>query len=126
MFSAFEKLLDPYPDGQPTPPPRGLFPFVWSCIAGARGLVLGMILLTASIGMFEAYLFSMLGDVVDWLARVEPSQLWTQERDQLLLLAARVCARQRGERLADAAAAAHIAPHLVPPPCILIPYARDS
>ena len=88
MFSAFEKLLDPYPSGQPSPPPRGLFPFVWACIAGARGLVLGMIVLTASIGVFEAYLFSMLGDVVDWLARVEPSQLWTQERGHLLLLAA--------------------------------------
>ncbi len=88
MYSAFEKLLNPYPDGQPTPPPRGLFPFVWACMAGARGLVLGMILLTASIGVFEAYLFSMLGDVVDWLGRVPPSQLWTQERSSLLLLAA--------------------------------------
>jgi ATP-binding cassette subfamily B multidrug efflux pump len=88
MFSAFEKLLDPYPSGQPSPPPRGLFPFVWACIAGARGLVLGMIVLTASIGVFEAYLFNMLGDVVDWLGRVEPSQLWTQERGHLLLLAA--------------------------------------
>ncbi len=88
MYSAFEKLLDPYPDGQPTPPPRGLLPFVWACMAGARGLVLGMILLTASIGVFEAYLFSMLGDVVDWLGRVPPSQLWAQERGSLLLLAA--------------------------------------
>ena len=88
MYSAFEKLLDPYPDGQPTPPPRGLFPFVWTCISGARKLVLGMILLTASIGVFEAYLFSMLGDLVDWLGRVPPSQLWTQERGSLLLLAA--------------------------------------
>ena len=88
MFSAFEKLLDPYPSGQPSPPPRGLFPFVWACIAGARGLVLGMVVLTASIGVFEAYLFNMLGDVVDWLGRVEPSQLWAQERGHLLLLAA--------------------------------------
>ena len=88
MYSAFEKLLDPYPDEQPTPPPRGLFPFVWTCIAGARRLVLGMILLTASIGVFEAYLFNMLGDVVDWLGRTQPATLWTLERGHLLLLAA--------------------------------------
>ncbi|MFM9916523.1 MAG: ABC transporter ATP-binding protein [Rhizobacter sp.] len=87
MFSSFEKLLDPYPEGTPTAPPRGLLPFVWACSAGARRLVLGMILLTASIGVFEAYLFNMLGDVVDWLSRVEPAKLWTQERSHLLLLA---------------------------------------
>ncbi|HOX67469.1 MAG TPA: ABC transporter ATP-binding protein [Burkholderiaceae bacterium] len=88
MFSKFEKLLDPYPEAAPTVPPRGLVPFVWACTAGARGLVLGMILLTASIGVFEAYLFNMLGDIVDWLGRVEPSKLWAQERTHLLLLAA--------------------------------------
>ncbi len=87
MFSSFEKLLDPYPASASATPPRGLFPFVWACTAGARGLVLGMILLTASIGVFEAYLFNMLGDVVDWLGRIEPSKLWAQERSHLLLLA---------------------------------------
>lgn len=88
MLSKFEKLLDPYPEAAPTVPPRGLVPFIWACTAGARGLVLGMILLTASIGVFEAYLFNMLGDIVDWLGRVEPSKLWAQERTHLLLLAA--------------------------------------
>ena len=88
MFSTFEKLLNPYPEAPPSTPPRGLVPFVWACTAGARGLVLGMIVLTASIGAFEAYLFNMLGDIVDWLGRVEPSMLWTQERTHLLLLAA--------------------------------------
>ena len=88
MFSTFEKLLNPYPEAPPGTPPSGLVPFVWACTAGARGLVLGMIVLTASIGAFEAYLFNMLGDIVDWLGRVEPSVLWTQERTHLLLLAA--------------------------------------
>jgi len=88
MFSLFEKLLDPYPASTPSAPPRGLFPFVWTCIAGARRLVLGMVLLTASIGVFEAYLFNMLGDVVDWLGRTPPALLWERERGHLLLLAA--------------------------------------
>jgi ATP-binding cassette subfamily B multidrug efflux pump len=47
-----------------------------------------MTLCTAVIGVFEAYLFSMLGDVVDWLAKAEPSQLWTTHRTHLLILAA--------------------------------------
>jgi ATP-binding cassette subfamily B multidrug efflux pump len=47
-----------------------------------------MTLATAAIGIFEAMLFSMLGRVVDWLAAVDPRQLWVTERRHLLMLAA--------------------------------------
>ena len=47
-----------------------------------------MTLFTALIGIFEALLFSVLGRIVDWLAKVEPSRLWTEQRTHLLLLAA--------------------------------------
>src|ERR1700675_2237961 len=47
-----------------------------------------MTVLTAVIGAFEALLFSVLGRVVDWLAKVQPSRLWTEERGHLTLLAA--------------------------------------
>jgi ATP-binding cassette subfamily B multidrug efflux pump len=40
------------------------------------------------IGVFEAALFGMLGHVVDWLAKVEPSRLWTLHRGSLVALAA--------------------------------------
>ena len=86
MFAAFEKLLDPYPNEPVAAPPRSFFAFVWACSAGARGLVAAMTVLTALTGVFEAVLFSMLGRVVDWLAKVQPSQLWAQERGSLLLL----------------------------------------
>jgi ATP-binding cassette subfamily B multidrug efflux pump len=45
-----------------------------------------MTLCTSAIAAFEALLFAMLGRIVDWLAAVEPSQLWAQERDTLLML----------------------------------------
>jgi ABC-type multidrug transport system, ATPase and permease components len=53
-----------------------------------RPFILGMMLLTATIGAFEALLFAMLGKVVDWLAEVEPARLWADEGGTLLLLAA--------------------------------------
>ena len=87
LFSVFEKLLDPYPNERVTAPPQGFFPFVWACSAGVRRFVLGMTLLTAAIGAFEALLFAMLGHVVDWLARVPPAQLWAKEGGTLTLLA---------------------------------------
>src|SRR5262245_21074364 len=87
VLSAFEKLVHPYPDAAPAPPPRAFFAFLWSCTEGLRGYLFAMTVCTALIGAFEALLFGMLGHVVDWLARVQPSRLWTDERDSLLLLA---------------------------------------
>ncbi|HEY9026382.1 MAG TPA: ABC transporter ATP-binding protein [Burkholderiaceae bacterium] len=87
MLRSFERLLDPYPEGEPPPPPQGLLPFLWACSHGVRGFIVSMTLLTAAIGAFEALLFAMLGHVVDWLSHVQPSQLWAQERGRLLLLA---------------------------------------
>ncbi|MBI3146814.1 MAG: ABC transporter ATP-binding protein, partial [Pseudogulbenkiania sp.] len=87
MFAWFEKRLHPYPDTPPAQPPKGFFPFVWSCTRGLRPLIAAMTTLTAVIGAFEALLFSMLGSVVDWLSRVPPALLWTQQKHTLLLLA---------------------------------------
>ena len=88
MFSWFEKLLHPYPDEIPKPPPANFAAFIWSCTKGLRGYVAVMTLATAAIGAFEALLFSMLGHIVDWLARVEPARLWQDEGKTLLLLGA--------------------------------------
>jgi ATP-binding cassette, subfamily B, multidrug efflux pump len=88
MFRYFENLVAPYPDAVPAALPRGFFAFLWACARGARRYIAAMTLLTAAIGVFEALLFSILGRVVDWLAKVEPSRLWTEQRAHLLLLAA--------------------------------------
>jgi ATP-binding cassette subfamily B multidrug efflux pump len=88
LFRYFEKLVSPYPD-EPAPQlPREFFPFLWACARGARRFIVGMTLFTAVIGVFEALLFSMLGHIVDWLAEVAPSRLWTEQRNHLILLGA--------------------------------------
>ena len=87
MFRFFENLLHPYPDAALVPPPRGFLAFVWSCTRGSRRFVLGMMVFTALLGVFEALLFSMMGRVVDWLGSTSPDQLLAQRRGTLLLLA---------------------------------------
>lgn len=87
MFRIFENLVKPYPDAAPTPPPKGFFAFMWSCTRGLRPYIIAMTLLTAVIGAFEALLFSMLGNVVDWLSKIAPANLWVEQRGNLLLLA---------------------------------------
>src|ERR1700740_2885950 len=88
VFAFFERLVDPYPEATPSTPPRGFFAFLWACSKGLRKYLLATTLLTAVIGAFEALLFAFLGNIVDWLSKVQPSQLWTQERTHLLLLGA--------------------------------------
>jgi len=87
MFGWFEKLLNPFPEAPIAVPRRRFWAFAWSCTDGLRGFMLGMTLLTAAIGAFEALLFGLLGKVVDWLAAVPPALLWQQEGGKLTLLA---------------------------------------
>ncbi len=88
MFAKFERLVHPYPDALPPPPPKQFFAFLWSCSKGMRPYLVAMTCLTACIGAFEAILFSMMAHVVDLLAKVQPAQLWTEHGHTLKLLTA--------------------------------------
>src|SRR5512136_2591246 len=92
MLRRFERLVPTFPDAPPATPPRSFFAFLWDCTRGMRPYIFLMTSCTAVIAAFEALLFAMLGRVVDWLASVEPSQLWARERHSLLLLAAIIAA----------------------------------
>jgi ATP-binding cassette, subfamily B, multidrug efflux pump len=87
VYSLFERLVHPYPDAPPDPPPSGFFAFLWACTRGLRRHIAAMTVFTAVMGAFEALLFSMLGSVVDWLSAVQPARLWAEQRGSLLLLA---------------------------------------
>jgi ATP-binding cassette subfamily B multidrug efflux pump len=84
MYSWFEKRVDPYPSTPATPPQMGLLPFMYSCTAGLRGWIIGLMIVTAMTGAFEAYLFSMMGTVVDWLNTFKPHELWSQKHTHII------------------------------------------
>ena len=86
MFQFFEKLVQPYPEAEPTPPPKRFFPFLWACTRGLRPYLIAMTLCTAVIGAFEALLFAFLGRVVDWLGATTPARLWGDQGPHLILL----------------------------------------
>jgi len=87
MFRWFENLVNPFPSQSISTTPKNFWAFAWGCTEGLRPYILGMTLLTAVIGAFEALLFAMMGKVVDWLSKIPPDQLWAQEKNHLLLLA---------------------------------------
>lgn len=87
MFAWFENLVNPFPEDAITATPKRFLSFAWWCTQGLRPYILGMTLLTATIGAFEALLFAMMGKVVDWLSQIPRDQFWHQEKHHLLLLA---------------------------------------
>ncbi len=88
MFQRFERLVQPYPEALPPPPPQAFFAFLWENARGVRGYLLLVTLFTACIGAFEALLFSMMAHVVDVLATVEPARLFAEHGRTLTALAA--------------------------------------
>ncbi|MBS1174970.1 MAG: putative multidrug export ATP-binding/permease protein [Burkholderiaceae bacterium] len=90
LFHWFESRINPYPDTDPTPPQAGLLPFILSCTQGLRGWIFLLMFLTAGIGAFEAYLFQMMGQLVDWLTHLSPAQLWAEKRSAIVLMLAAV------------------------------------
>lgn len=79
MYRLFEKLLHPYPEAEPPELPKTFFSFVWACTAGLRGYLVLLAVLSAAISSWEAWLFAVLGHVVDWLTNRDPARLWAQE-----------------------------------------------
>ena len=68
MLSVFERRLDPFPPDEAPPPPVGLARFLWACTRGARGYIVALAVLGACVSIYEAWLFSFLGQVVDLLS----------------------------------------------------------
>lgn len=84
MYRLFEKLLHPYPEAEPPELPKTFFAFVWACTAGLRGYLVLLAILSAAISAWDAWLFAVLGQVVDWLTHASPRTLWERERGTIL------------------------------------------
>lgn len=87
MFRWFEKRLDPFPDAELTVSKTDLCPFLWRSMNGAKRYLFGMTFFTALIAAFEAFLFAIIGKVVDWLANVNPQNIWVEEGANIIGIA---------------------------------------
>ena len=88
LFKFFERRVLVYPNTLPPPPPPTLLAFLWANTTGVRPYLLMLVLFTASIGAFEALLFSMMAHVLNVLATVKPVELWQREASTLQWMAA--------------------------------------
>lgn len=69
MFRWFETRLDPFPAERPGMPPAGLTAFVWHYLRPLWALLAIVAFLSALIAVVEVSIFSIIGTLVDWLAR---------------------------------------------------------
>ncbi len=86
MFRIFENLLNPFPAEEIRPPQKTLWRFLWDSSEGLRLFILGMTLCTGLIAAFEAFLFALMGKIVDWLSAIPPDQFWQQQGSWIVVI----------------------------------------
>lgn len=88
MFRFFENRIPPYPAAEPQQPPAGFAAFLWACTRGTRGWIVLLTLTSAALSIYEAFLFAVMSQVVDWLATTPVADFWQQQRGSMLGIAA--------------------------------------
>lgn len=83
---SFERLLDPYPQSFPRFESNSLLKFIWVCSYGLKKYIAAMTVFTMIVGTVEALIFAYLGDIVNHLSSISPSQLWNDCGTSLIVL----------------------------------------
>lgn len=84
MLKFFERLTNPFPSGEPSQPPAGLYAFCRHYSKGMELPLLIMAVLTATLAALEVALFGFMGQLVDWLVQKDPATLWQTEQATLI------------------------------------------
>ncbi|MDH2997337.1 multidrug ABC transporter ATP-binding protein [Pasteurellaceae bacterium LFhippo2] len=79
FFGWFESRINPYPDDDPVTPRSGVVPFIYEATKGMRVYLLLLVGLVALIGIIEGILFQYMGELVDWINRYSPQELWQEK-----------------------------------------------
>ncbi len=88
MFEWFEKRLDPFPSEEPQEPPRTLVAFCLHYTKGAWPYLIPAAILMACIAIAEVWMFSFLGNIVDWLSEKDRATFLQTEGWKLAGMAA--------------------------------------
>jgi len=88
MFATFEKLVEPYPAGEPATPPKGLFAFCLHYAKPFLPALAAMSVLTAIISIIEIVFFAFIGNLVDWLSSADRATFFDVHGRELAGMAA--------------------------------------
>ena len=67
MFKWFENLIDPFENTDLDVPPKGFWAFCWYYTKPVWPILAVASVLGAAIAILEVFIFTFLGDLVNWL-----------------------------------------------------------
>ena len=86
LFTWFENRIETYPNELPKTPKASLLPFIYDATKGMRFYLILLTILVASVGIIEAVLFQFMGELVDWVNRFSPSELWSEKSGSIIAM----------------------------------------
>ena len=86
MFKLFESFTKPFPEIEPSRPPKSIYAFCKFYTRGFGVPLVIMSILTAITAALEVSLFGFMGQLVDWLTTKNPETLWQEEADTLITM----------------------------------------
>ena len=86
MYARFERLVDPYPTGDPGMPPKGFLAFCWHYTRPFAVPLAITAVLTAAMSVIEVVFFAFVGDLVDWLAAADRATFVADHGRELVLM----------------------------------------
>lgn len=86
MFAYFESLINPYPSQVPKRPPNTLLAFFWHYTKSCWKIIALMTLTGVVFSIVEVYLFSFLGNIIDWLSTADRETFFADEGLKLLAM----------------------------------------
>lgn len=87
MYKFFESLVPPFSDDDIVQPPESLAKFVWHYAKPFRFLLILLVFTSAIISGIEVYMFSAIGQLIDWMQVSDSSTFFSVHGTQLLLMA---------------------------------------
>lgn len=80
LFSWFETRINPYPDTVHAINQQNLGAFIYACTRGMRFWLALLLIFTACIGIFEAVVFQIMSQIIDWLNQESPETFWANKQ----------------------------------------------
>ncbi|MCP4010357.1 MAG: ABC transporter ATP-binding protein, partial [Proteobacteria bacterium] len=84
LFDWLERFSEPFPDSLPGKPPNSFIGFVFHYARPFWRLLLISAILSTTIALIEVYLFSFVGNLIDWLGSSDQTTFWQDHRLKLM------------------------------------------
>jgi len=88
LFRWFENTCEVYPVGTLETPPTRFWAFLWYYSKPFKSLIILSAVLSGSAAVVEVYLFSFVGDLVDWLNTANRETFWEVHGSALTIVGA--------------------------------------